>query len=309
MYKICENCILFFGFLTLTFAGCSNDSSSKSPIPQIVVTGISLDKTVLNIEKTLTYQMTATITPSNATNENVTWTSSDNNIVTISSSGLIAAINEGVTTVSVKTDDGGFTDTCTVTVTNTYSIKEFSPEKLYVEVDGGALPSSLIVKLSRIAETNKTISISCSDPTQLTVPSTITILSGSDSGIVPLTGIVAGSSTIVVNASIDSSSCDVHVLVYDDSLVRGVQSLSPDTGTVKIGNTLQMQVELDMPAPSGGSIVSVSSSGYGTVPSSITIPAGQMSATFNFTGSSQGIATVNSTLGSTSKNASITVEP
>ena len=79
------------------------------------VTGVSLDKTNLNPGKGGT--LIATITPSNATNQNVTWESSDTKVVTVDN-GLVTAVAEGSATITVTTEDGSKTATCTVIVTN-----------------------------------------------------------------------------------------------------------------------------------------------------------------------------------------------
>lgn len=63
-----------------------------------------------------TKQLTVDIDPDNSTNQNVTWTSSDPSVATVSDSGLVTAVSNGTTTITVKTEDGGKTDTITVTV-------------------------------------------------------------------------------------------------------------------------------------------------------------------------------------------------
>src|SRR5690606_107750 len=61
--------------------------------------------------------LTATVTPSNATNQDVSWESSNESIATVSSGGLVTAVATGSATITVTTDDGEFTDDCAVTVT------------------------------------------------------------------------------------------------------------------------------------------------------------------------------------------------
>lgn len=56
------------------------------------------------------------ITPSNATNKNVVWSTSNGAIATVSS-GIVRGISAGKVTISVRTEDGNFTDTCEVTIT------------------------------------------------------------------------------------------------------------------------------------------------------------------------------------------------
>ena len=91
----------------------------ESPVETITVTGVSLNKTSNSVDKGSNFVLTATITPSNATNKNVTF-SSDNENISISQSGLTATITgntAGSSIVTVTTEDGNKTATCNVTVT------------------------------------------------------------------------------------------------------------------------------------------------------------------------------------------------
>ena len=82
------------------------------------VTGISLNQSSISIIKGKTYQLSASIQPSGASNRNVTWSSSNSNIATVSSSGKVSAKAAGTATITVKTKDGSKTAKCTVTVKN-----------------------------------------------------------------------------------------------------------------------------------------------------------------------------------------------
>lgn len=81
------------------------------------VTGVSLDKhnfiTLVNGQKGT---LTATLTPSDATNQNIIWSSSNTSIATVED-GTITAAGPGTADIIVTTQDGGYHDTCTVTVT------------------------------------------------------------------------------------------------------------------------------------------------------------------------------------------------
>ena len=61
--------------------------------------------------------LTATVTPSNASNKRVNWTSSQASVAAVDDNGVVTALAEGTAIITVTTVDGGFTDTCTVTVT------------------------------------------------------------------------------------------------------------------------------------------------------------------------------------------------
>ncbi len=85
-------------------------------VAPILVNGVSLNNTTLNLIEGNQSTLTASVTPANATNTNVTWSSSNSNIATVNN-GVVSAIAPGNAIISVTTVDGGFTATCSVTVT------------------------------------------------------------------------------------------------------------------------------------------------------------------------------------------------
>ena len=87
-------------------------------VKAISVTGVSLDVTSTEMSIGGTKTLTPTISPSNATNKNVTWTSSNTSVATVSG-GVVTAKAAGSATITVKTVDGNKTATCSVTVTET----------------------------------------------------------------------------------------------------------------------------------------------------------------------------------------------
>jgi formylglycine-generating enzyme required for sulfatase activity len=86
-----------------------------NPIP---VTGVTLNKTRLTLIAVASQKetLTATVEPSNATNQNVSWSTSAPGVATVSN-GTVTAVAEGTATITVTTAEGSRTATCTVTVT------------------------------------------------------------------------------------------------------------------------------------------------------------------------------------------------
>lgn len=78
-------------------------------------TGVTLDSATLELVKGNNATLTATVEPSNAANKQVTW-SSDNEAVATVSEGVVTAVEAGTATITATTEDGGFTASCTVTV-------------------------------------------------------------------------------------------------------------------------------------------------------------------------------------------------
>ncbi len=82
----------------------------------VAVTGVSLTPSSVTLDEGDTQQLTASVSPSNATNQGVTYSSSNSSVATVNSSGLVTAVAEGTATITVTTDDGGYTDMSTVNV-------------------------------------------------------------------------------------------------------------------------------------------------------------------------------------------------
>jgi uncharacterized protein YjdB len=82
----------------------------------IRVTGVALNKTTLALNAGATETLVPTIQPSNATNKNVTWSSSNGNIASVSSGGLVTGVAAGTAIITVTTQEGSKAATCNVTV-------------------------------------------------------------------------------------------------------------------------------------------------------------------------------------------------
>ena len=84
------------------------------------VTSISLNEAYLSLEASDTYQLTASIYPTNADNKEVEWTSSDETVAAVDQTGLVTALSKGEATITALAKDGSNQSSeCTVTVKNT----------------------------------------------------------------------------------------------------------------------------------------------------------------------------------------------
>lgn len=82
----------------------------------VAVTAVALNKSTTTIEEGSTETLVATITPANATNQNVNWSSSDTTKATVGNEGTVTAVAAGTAIITATTVDGGKTASCTVTV-------------------------------------------------------------------------------------------------------------------------------------------------------------------------------------------------
>ena len=102
----------------LLTAACNRQGEEEDPV--ISVTGIThnLPATLeLLVGATLTFE--AAVEPAEATNQTVTWSTSDDQVETVSPAGEVIAVTTGTVTITATADDGKFTATCVVTVYET----------------------------------------------------------------------------------------------------------------------------------------------------------------------------------------------
>ena len=99
---------------------CNVTVKAKVQTPtEIKVSTISLNKTTASVTKGKTLQLTATVTPTNATNKVVTWRTSDKNVAMVSENGLVTAKSAGTATITCTAKDGSNVKaTCKITVKN-----------------------------------------------------------------------------------------------------------------------------------------------------------------------------------------------
>ena len=83
--------------------------------PAVPITGVTLDQATLTLIVGGTENLAATVNPTNATNKNISWTSSNTGVASVNN-GTVTAVSPGSATITVTTADGGKTDTCVVTV-------------------------------------------------------------------------------------------------------------------------------------------------------------------------------------------------
>jgi O-glycosyl hydrolase len=84
--------------------------------PAISVTGVSMSPTAVTVAANNTSQLTATVAPANATNKNVSWSSSNTSVASVNSNGLVSGIAAGTATITATTQDGNKTATSAITV-------------------------------------------------------------------------------------------------------------------------------------------------------------------------------------------------
>jgi len=104
--------VIGFGLAALSLTGCGGGGGVIPPVPVI---GVTLNKSSLSLNVGNTETLTATVAPANATNQAVTWSTSNVTVATVSN-GVVTAVAAGSAIIIVTTADGGITAECSVDV-------------------------------------------------------------------------------------------------------------------------------------------------------------------------------------------------
>lgn len=136
------------------------------------VTGVTISSSTNSVNVGSTLELTANIQPSSAANKSVTWSSSNTSIATVNSSGLVSGVAKGSATISVRTADGGYTASLSVTVVAVPTSVTLSKTTLTVKRNTS---SSLTATVLPSTASNKLVSWSSNNTAVATVSSIGTV--------------------------------------------------------------------------------------------------------------------------------------
>ena len=182
---------------TFSWTQSSNCSTSN-----VAVTGVTLTPSTVTLSVGSTQQLTPTVTPANATNKTVSYSSNNTGVATVNSSGLVTAVASGSATITVTTQDGAKTAVSAITVNNSnvaVTSVSLSPSTASLTVGGTQQLTPTVLPSNA---TNKSVSYSSNNTGVATVNS---------SGLV--TAVSNGTATITVTTADGNktSTCAVTV--------------------------------------------------------------------------------------------------
>jgi len=250
-------------YLSITTSGAS-----------VPVTGVSVNPTAASLLVGGTQQMIATVAPANAVNAAVTWASSDPAVAMVNASGLVTAVSAGNATITVTTEEGGFTASSTITVSSpiiAVTGVSVAPDAATVSI--GAT-QQLVSTVAPANATNPAVTWSSSDPAVATV---------NGSGLV--TAAAPGNATITVTTQSGGFTAAAEITV---------PALS---ATVTLGNTNQIYNGSPRPVSvttqPAGLAVAVTYDGSSVAPTNVGTYAVTATVTEpNYTGSTVGTLTI-----------------
>ena len=182
--------------LSLLFALLLSCGEKEKVDPRVEVASVSLNKSSIELIEGESFTLTATVSPSNATDKTITWTSSNTAIATVSG-GNVTAVKEG--SASITAACGGKTASCAVTVNKkTIPVSSVTLNKTSLTlVEGESF--KLTATVSPSDATDPTVTWSSSDPSVATV-------SGGE-----VTAVKPGSATVTAKSGDKSATCAVTV--------------------------------------------------------------------------------------------------
>ena len=183
----------------------------------ISVTGVTLDNNNFSLKKGEFTNLVATVSPSNASNKNVTWKSSNTNVATVND-GKVVAVGKGTAVITVTTVDGGKTASSTVTVTedtvSTILVDSVSLDKNNFSLKKGEF-TNLVATVSPSNASNKNVTWKSSNTNVATVNDGKVVAVGKGTAVITVTTVDGGktaSSTVTVTEDTDVSElCQPYV--------------------------------------------------------------------------------------------------
>ena len=187
------------GNTTITVTCGDKTASCKVTVLPIPVSSITLNKTSITIQLGYAEELIATVSPNNAANKEVTWSSSDNNVVVIGrGDGKVYAVSKSVGTATITATCGGKTATCKVTVVPV-EVTSVTLNKTSMELKIGE-SGQLSATVSPDNATDKKVTWSSSDKSIATVDANGKV-----------TSVSAGTATITATSGKKTATCKVTV--------------------------------------------------------------------------------------------------
>ncbi|MDR3541225.1 MAG: cell wall-binding repeat-containing protein [Desulfosporosinus sp.] len=173
-----------------------------APATTVKVTGVTLDKSTLNLIKGGTQTLTATLTPITATNKLVVWSTSNPGIATVTQSGVVTAVGIGPVVITATSVNGGYTASSSINVyAFSIPVTGLALNKSSLSLKAGGAAETLIATILPSDATNTQVVWRISDPTIATM---------SNGTIKPLR---AGTTTVTATAVDGGSSAPCYITV------------------------------------------------------------------------------------------------
>lgn len=153
--------------ITATTKDGKYEATCKVTVNTVKVSGVSITTKPLTMYVGENKTVKASVSPSNATNKDVTWSTSDQNIAKVTQKGIVTGVNAGTATITVTTKDGNYSKSISVTVKEKKAVTEIKITGSSSGTEGGTI--KLQATISPTDAYDKSISWKSSDSKIATV--------------------------------------------------------------------------------------------------------------------------------------------
>ena len=257
------------GSATIRAKAGDKEATCAITVEATPVTSVTLDQTSASLKVGETVSLTATVKPDDATDKSVTWSSSNTSVATVSSSGIVTAIKAGSATITVKTNDGGKTATCSVTVkAATVPVTGVSLNTTSLSLTEGET-QTLTATVSPSNATDKSVTWSSNNTSVATVSSTGVVTAKSAGSAIIMVTTKDGSKTATCSVTVKAKTVSVTGVSLDyTSLTMTEGETQTLTATISPSNATDKSVTW---SSSNTSVATVSSAGVVTAKAAGTV--------------------------------------
>lgn len=220
------------GEVIITVTSEENQAIKAECIISVIqpVTGISINKSAIELIEDESEQLIATITPDNASDKKINWTSSDVSIAMVSPDGTVYAIKQGQATIMATTVDGDFVALCKVTV----KAKVIMATAIRLSHDFETIAIGEKLQLSAVLEpeniTNSNVSWTSTNPNVATVNST---------GLIQ--ALSQGVTQIIATTTDGSNLSAICEIVVEKQFIEITQiQISPSSARMPVGKSIKL---------------------------------------------------------------------
>ena len=199
----------------------------------IAVTGVTLLPEALQMKLKETATLTAAVQPANATNQNVSWTSNNEAVATVDG-GIVKAVADGKATITVTTEEGGFTATCEVTVKS-------EPEPEIIKVTGVTLDEQAInIEVGKTAVIKESVQPENATNKNVTWDSNNKTVASVDKG--KITALKEGIAEIIVTTADGNKTATCTVNVIPKQIPVESIKINPSSAAMQTGTKATLRV-------------------------------------------------------------------
>ena len=224
-YKICSTCNS-----RINTGNTKKVDSCEQCYP---VTGISINHSTVTLIVGSSISLSATVSPSNAANKSVTWSSTNDSVAFVSADGVVTGVSAGTVTITAKTISGGKTASCSITV-----------EPMPVPVTGVILSNiSSSMSIGDTMTLTATISPTNADDPSVTWSSSAPNIASVNNGVVTAKAVGTSIITVTTNDGGFTDRCTIYVEDPSSDPIVTIETIA-DTSVVCTGRTFTYSVYL-----------------------------------------------------------------